>query len=411
MDAFLGLLIMSGATHQSKVKLKELWEHNMNVPSFFSAVMSRNRMQEIMTFLRFDDKNTREERKKEDKLSAVRELYELVVHKFKSNYYPAANLTIDERISPFKGRVGFKVYMPNKPQKYGIKLWLCCDAESYYVTNFEIYSGKVGEKSEINQGENVVLKLTKELKSGHNITTDNFFTSVPLAIKLLQRPRPLTLLGTIKSNRKWIPDWIKNHDKKDEYSSKFAFSTDVMLVSYIPKKNKSVVVLSSSDPNDKVAEDEKKKPSIILEYNLSKCGVDKLDEITKSLSVIRGTRRWTVNIFYNMLDMACYNSYICYKMASNKRISRRAFLLQLSHLLCQPYASNRVNVPQVLMSDKNNIRQFFLPPQAAAPISKPSKRSRCAQCPGGVKFATRCCSKCQQSICVDHQVIYCPNCS
>lgn len=211
-----------------------------------------------MRFLRFDNKDNREERGKEDKLAAIRELYELVVDRFKSSYNPSATLTIDERISPFKGRVGFKVYMPNKPNKYGIKLWLCVDAENYYVTNFEIYCGKIGEKSEVNQGENVVMKLTSHLNSGHNITTDNFFTSVPLALNLLQRKNPMTLLGTMKSNRKFMPDWIKKHDKKEEYSSKFAYSKDLMLVSYYSKKKKSVILLYLSDPNDKVGDDDKR---------------------------------------------------------------------------------------------------------------------------------------------------------
>ena len=145
--------------------------------------------------------------------------------------------------------------MPSKPNKYGIKIWVCCDAKNYYVTNFSIYRGKTDGKREKNQGENVVLSLTEHLQqSGFEITTDNSFTSIPLALKLIKRKNKMTLLGTIRKDKKYIPDIIKEFSKKnkDEYSSLFAIAKDLTIVSYIPKKNKSVLILSSSHANNAV---------------------------------------------------------------------------------------------------------------------------------------------------------------
>lgn len=34
-------------------------------------------------------------------------------------YLPGENLTINEQLVPFRGRVGFKQYLPGKPDKYG----------------------------------------------------------------------------------------------------------------------------------------------------------------------------------------------------------------------------------------------------------------------------------------------------
>lgn len=369
-------------------------------------------MQEFMRYLRFDDKRERDQKLKNDKLAAVREIYELVVEKFKSSYNPSQNLTVDERISPFKGRVGFKVFMPNKPQKYGIKLWMLCDAENYFVSNFKIYSGKVGNLREVNQGENVVMDLTSHLNAGYNITVDNFFTSIPLALKLLGRKNPMTLLGTLRSNRKYIPSTIKSHSKKEEYSSKFCFSEDCMIVSYIPKKDKSVILLSSSEPNTEVIDDEKRKPEVILEYNKTKFGVDKLDEITKSTTCIRGTRRWTLNVFYNILDMICYNSYVSYNIGRNKKTKRRDFLIELSKILCQTYAAKRITVPAVPTNVKLNIKKFFAPNEPI-PLTpkreKPKKNEKCDFCMESVdkykdrKNALDFCSSCCKKVCLVHQ--------
>ena len=133
---------------------------------------------------------------------------------------------------------------------------------------------------EINQGESVVVELTSHLKSSQNITTDNFFTSVPLAFKLLNREKnKLTLLGTLRLNRKYVPDFIKLHSKKQEEkcSSCFAFSDEIILVSYICTEKKSVIVLSSSKPNTEVMapkkdEVDKKKPEVIyLQSHKSWC--------------------------------------------------------------------------------------------------------------------------------------------
>ena len=177
----------------------------------------------------------------------------------------------------------------------------------------------------------MVLGLTSHLSAGHEVTIDNFSTSVSLAYKLLERKNPMTLLGTIKPSRLYIPDRIKVHakEKKDEFSSVFSFTKEATLVSYIPKK-KSVVLLSSSHPYNDVEDDETMEPMIILQYNLNKIGVDKLDEITKRTSCMRKTRRWAMNIFCNILDMILSNAFVAHKMAIDPRMSRLQFLWKLS---------------------------------------------------------------------------------
>lgn len=113
----------------------------------------------------------------------------------------------------------------------------------------------------------------------------------------------------------------------------------MMMVSYIPKKSKSVVLLSSSHPNKRIAKEtnasqkrDRKKPEMILEYNKTKYGFDKFDEITKS-TCIRATSRWTMNVLYNILDMTCYNSYIAYKTGMDEKLKRKKFLKELSATL------------------------------------------------------------------------------
>ena len=79
------------------------------------------------------------------------------------------------------------------------------------------------------------------------MTTDNFFTSVDLFNRL--KDRSLTLVRTMKQNKKEIPTEFKPVRPNPEYSSLFGFTKELTLVSYVPRKNKSVVFLGHFEHN------------------------------------------------------------------------------------------------------------------------------------------------------------------
>ena len=68
----------------------------------------------------------------------------------------------------FKGRSPLKQYMPLKPTKRGIKLWLRCDAGTGYIYDMNIYCGKETNPQEnegsLTLGERVVKLLAFTIK-------------------------------------------------------------------------------------------------------------------------------------------------------------------------------------------------------------------------------------------------------
>ena len=103
---------------------------------------------------------------------------------------------------PFRGRCSFIQYIPNKPTKYGIKIFALCDARTFYTNNLEVYcSVQHDEPYHCSNGPaDVVIRFTRDLKeSGRNLTTDNLYTSYPLAMALLKNK--ITLVGTLKKNK------------------------------------------------------------------------------------------------------------------------------------------------------------------------------------------------------------------
>lgn len=119
-----------------------------------------------------------------------------------SKYYkPYQNLTVYEGICPFRGRISLRVYMKNKPQKYGMKLYILSDPETGYTLNFEIYSGKEHQDNSICTLYDRLLR--DYYYKGHTIYMDRFYTS-PLVLKHLWN-KQTNAIGTVMSNRKNLP--------------------------------------------------------------------------------------------------------------------------------------------------------------------------------------------------------------
>ena len=56
-------------------------------------------------------------------------------------WQPRKEISIDEGIIPFKGRIHFKVFNPNKPDKYGIKTFKLCNSTNGYCMVLDLYVG------------------------------------------------------------------------------------------------------------------------------------------------------------------------------------------------------------------------------------------------------------------------------
>ena len=134
----------------------------------------------LLRVIRFDNKADRPQRQVSDRLAAIRRIFESFVDNCKKNYCIGELMTIDETLVPFRGRCGFIQYIPNKPAKYGIKLFALCDAKMFYTANLEIYCGKQpdGPYSVSNKPADIVKRLVEPSKGkNRNLTTDNWYTS------------------------------------------------------------------------------------------------------------------------------------------------------------------------------------------------------------------------------------------
>jgi hypothetical protein len=311
--AAVGLLLLAGVTSARRESLEQLWDEKRG-RSIFRATMSCTRFKVFLLAARFDDKASRPTRRETDKLAPIRELFDSFVSKCKQLYTMSPFVCVDECLLGFRGRCSFRVYMPSKPAKYGLKVWMLCDVGTSFAGNLQVYLGKESTGlPEKGQGARVVKDLCGYIfNSGRNVTTDNFFTSYSLSQELLTKN--LTLLGTMRQNRPELPPAMLPK-KREQYDSIFGFTNDAMLVSYAPRRNRTVAVLSTM--HDSIEVDtltEEKKPYAILDYNSTKGAVDSFDQQIAYYSCARKTNRWPMRLFYFLLDTASYNAFVAFSL-------------------------------------------------------------------------------------------------
>lgn len=250
--------------------MASLW-HPDSGRAIFGAVMPLKTFRKISRVIRFDNKQTRVSSK--DKLAPIRLVWNKWVESLPMMYNPGPNVTVGEFLVPLRGRCPFRQYMPSKPAKYGIKIWAACDSETSYAWQMQVYTGKsVSGNQEKDPGPRVMLDVTEGLRR-HTIFCDHSFTSHALSQELLKRR--LTMVGIIGKNKPELPPALLATEGRACFSSMFAFTGTQSLVSYCP-----LLVLQRTLHRDaSVSSRDGKKPTIILDYNKSKGGVDNLDKV------------------------------------------------------------------------------------------------------------------------------------
>ncbi|CAK9809258.1 PiggyBac transposable element-derived protein 4 [Anthophora quadrimaculata] len=166
MKKFLGLIILMGQTRRDDIY--DYWStlSYIETPTF-PKIMSRNRFMQIWRMWYFCNNDLLYD--KTDKLFKIREVLSYVQNKFQTVYTPKQELSLDEGIIPWRGRLSFRTYNPAKVVKYGILVRTVCEATSGYICNFKVYSGTAGRL------QDTVLSILRPYMGLHrHIYMDNY---------------------------------------------------------------------------------------------------------------------------------------------------------------------------------------------------------------------------------------------
>ena len=124
---FLGLTMWMGLVPLGH--LEYYWSQNgvykMTVPH---AMISRNRFQALLAMIHFNNNETSD---RSNRLGKINQLIDMLDKKFKAIFYPGKDFLTYETLVPWKGRLIFKQYIPNKAHHYGVKLFKLCSVDGF----------------------------------------------------------------------------------------------------------------------------------------------------------------------------------------------------------------------------------------------------------------------------------------
>lgn len=326
LKVFLGIVLVM--TYIKYPRIRQYWSEQTGLRmDLIADTMSVNRFEEIRRYLHFTDTSSIPPDNK-DKAIRIRPVLNKLHETFHNAVEPEEYHSVDEMMIPFKGRSSLKQYLPKKPKKWGYKMWVRAGI-SGYVYCFELYQGASGINPAVSAcgaAGDVVLRLTHDLHGkNYKVYADNFFTSVPLVLKL--KEKELWYVGTVRANRlqgaekKLKP--VKVLQKEGRGSVSVCTSNeDITVTRWID--NSAVHVLSSYAGKEPVStaqrfsRKEKKfieiqRPYSIELYNKHMGGVDLMDSLVALYRNDVRNKRWYMRIFYHMLNVTVVNSWILWK--------------------------------------------------------------------------------------------------
>ncbi|CAK9810908.1 PiggyBac transposable element-derived protein 4 [Anthophora plagiata] len=281
------------------------------------------------------------------KFNKIWPIFEDVNRKFGDAITPEKFVTIDESLLLYKGRLGWVKYIPPKIARFGIKTYLLCESKSDYVYNFIIYTGKNTvlnrEFEDLPMSPQVVMTLMRPLlNKGYCLTMDNFYNSLGLADLLIKNETDV--YGTLRVSRKEVSSELKS--KKLKIGETIAFPRGkVCVMKWKDKKNIYLISTIHSSPMVDV-ETRKgtiKKPQLVLDYNHTMGGVDRVDQHLSTYLVPRKRgKKYYKKIFFHLLDLAIWNAFMLYQK-SDGEMDSLDFRLKVIELSIEKYKTTSIS--------------------------------------------------------------------
>lgn len=220
---------------------------------------------------------------------------------------------------------------------------------------------------DFNQGKRVLLDLSEGLEgSGREIVADNFFISGEAADELYEKK--LYLTGTVRASRRDMPKEFLPDKSRELHSRIIAHDGVKTLTSYVCRKNRAVVFMSTNpDLAEGSPSTNSTMPIVNAHYNSKKVGVDMLDKVTKEYSVSKPTKRWPMALLYTLLEMAMHNAYVLFttkypNWEQNNRRRKELFLKELACRLSEKNVQRRLKEAKAggVQNDiKEEMRKFL----------------------------------------------------
>ena len=286
--------------------------------------------------------------------------------KFKEPYAPSSHCTIDELMVPFKGRAQhWKVYIPNKRIKMGIKIFSVNDAQigSYYLYDFVTYL-KEETRAGMTTPDDLLRNADHLLPKGVSICGDRWFGGWDIARELDGNNRPF-IFSCRKDRPTWLWDALSNPRFRDG-ETRVIQHVETGITAWAFQDRRGLPLwLTNGMPSYGINESEKgyvgadrradadisfneqmawRRPIVRDLFQYAMQGADRFQQMLLAYRYDRRQSKWTTAVRVYQLGMVTTNAFILYNLVradrKQKPVSHLKFMTTLIFELCRRYVRN-----------------------------------------------------------------------
>ncbi|CAL6075786.1 Transposase_IS4 [Hexamita inflata] len=236
-------------------------------------------------------------------------------------------ISMDESLIPCKCKCCHKVYMPQKPHKYGTLVRCACCARTGYCVSLFLHQSNIKYTC-----EGIFQRLIENLPNKiYKMISDNYYSTTK-SINFLVNAR-ISYVGTIRSNR--IVDQQKNMELnvgQCRQIPKNIHHPNFFITVYQATKSKKVYFAHTN--NYMLPQKEQcwldincSKPQVVQYYNYYTRGVDHMDQMIEKVRWKHRTTRWPVKVFFHCLGIMLHNAFVLWTLETKSKITFVHFCL------------------------------------------------------------------------------------
>ena len=305
LKCYLALIMHMGIVQLPR--LSDHWSKSYHYACLLCpSVMTKNEFFCLHGFIHFVNNRTAN---LEDKLYKIQDLLNLLIVRFKRYMTLPRDITLDERMVRYTGRLSFLQYIRNKPNQYGIKVYLVTDARFGYTYDFKVYTGAEENPNRSHSAiYNTVVQLLNRLGGkGHVLYYDSFYAYRDVIEYLTAQQ--IGSVCTVNSRRTFLPGAIKKA-RSGMAKGEAVFRRCGNLLALLYKDRSNVRLLS----NVHSSQIENGRPIALRDYNQLAKGVDRSNQRIASYFFRHRHLKWYKTLHVSFLETCLSNAYILYKI-------------------------------------------------------------------------------------------------
>ena len=238
--------------------------------------------------------------------------------------------------------------MKDKLGNYGFLFRVLVDAQNRYASRIipcaTLPINNPEKKGNIHE---LVMEISKDvLKSWRNITGERLYFVIDAMEELYQNKT--TYVRTIMPKKKMVFQLLWKPLKNEKsYPQNLRGRTIVQILSYCPKPNKNVLLVSTAHSEPDFCEALYNKPVVIDFYDSQGCGVGIVNQMLCDYTCQPTCGSWVLVVLTFILDLAAVNARTILKYNKANYDETRVFLRISATSLIIPYIKKRAKVNKV----------------------------------------------------------------